>query len=113
MATHANARELGSGAAALIQLAFTLLQNNRCEDAALLLAALDEVGASTPRTHAMRALAHVRMGEARDAIQILDALATQENEFAPCHLIRAQALVSLGQRAAARAAMHRFLATQS
>jgi len=105
--------KVGDGAAAIAQLAFTLLQNNRFEDAAVLLDALADIGASTPRTLAMLALARLRMGQAHEALQILDDIAAQENDFSPCHLIRAQALVSLGQRAAARASMHRFLATQS
>ena len=89
-------------------LAYVYLQNARPEKAATLLAALDVLAPTQARVLTALALAQLRSGKAEAALQTLDRLALAGGVGAPFHLLRAQALGSLGRAPEAAAAMQAY-----
>ncbi|HET8597402.1 MAG TPA: hypothetical protein VFM22_06555 [Castellaniella sp.] len=90
-------------------LSYIYLENDRPEKAAVLLAALDELGLADARQRVSLALAQLRAGKPETAIGTLDRVALQGGLSSAFHLVRAQTLVALGREAEAEAAMRAYV----
>lgn len=97
------------GPALLDLLAYIYLENDRPEKAAVLLAALDELGLADARQRVSLALAQLRSGKPETALGTLDRVALQGGLTSAFHLVRAQTLVALGREAEAEAAMRAYM----
>ncbi|WP_374608477.1 hypothetical protein [Diaphorobacter nitroreducens] len=86
-------------------LAWAWLRNARPQKAATLLAALDVVAPGQRQVQRMLALALVRGGEPRRALDTLDRMAVTGAADAAFHLLRARALAACDRRIEAGAAM--------
>lgn len=98
-----------NGGILLDLLAYIYLENDRPEKAAVLLAALDELGLADARQRISLALAQLRAGKPESALKTLDKVALQGGMSTAFHLVRAQALVSLGRAPEAEAAMRAYV----
>jgi len=98
------------GGVLLDLLSYIYLENDRPEKAAVLLAALDELGLADPRQRVSLALAQLRSGKPETALATLDRVAMQGGLSAAFHLVRAQTLVALQRSAEAEAAMRAYVA---
>ncbi|MGA0585070.1 MAG: hypothetical protein ACO2ER_14350 [Castellaniella sp.] len=96
------------GPALLDLLSYIYLENDRPEKAAVLLAALDELGLAGARQRISLALAQLRAGKPETALGTLDRVALQGGLTSAFHLVRAQTLVALGREAEAEAAMRAY-----
>lgn len=90
-------------------LAYIYLEHNRPEKAVVLLQALYAVGLSNPREQITLALSLLRAGKPEAALEVLDRLALEGIQDAPCHLVRSQALHALERPAEAQASMRAYL----
>jgi len=88
------------------------LQHGRPEKAAALLAALDLMVPDDPSTLRGLALAHLRAGNSRLALEVLDRLALQGEMDARFHLIRLQALAAEQRHEEADDARRAYLETR-
>jgi len=105
---------LGANGPALLDLlSYIYLENDRPEKAAVLLAALDELGLAGTRQHISLALAQLRSGKPETALGTLDRVALQGGLTSAFHLVRAQTLVALGREAEAEAAMRAYMALRA
>lgn len=100
---HAQSRNL------LSLLGYVLLQSARPEKAVAVLTALDRIAPGERKTLTALALALVRAGKARQALDTLDRLAIAGGVDAAFHLLRAQALMNVGRHDEAGVAMDNFL----
>jgi Flp pilus assembly protein TadD len=91
-------------------LAHVYLQNGRPEKAAVLLAALDLLMPGQKGVLRALALAQLRIGEARLALDTLDRVAIAGGIDAAYQLLRARAFAECGRRIEATAAMKACLA---
>ena len=103
----------GSSTELLDLLSYIYLENDRPEKAAVLLAALDELGLADARQRVSLALAQLRSGKPESALATLDRVAMQGGLSAAFHLVRAQALVTLGRDLEAEAAMRAYIAMRA
>lgn len=104
------ARPLGENGDILLDLlAYIYLENDRPEKAAVLLAALDELGLADARQRISLALAQLRAGKPESALGTLDKVALQGGMGTAFHLVRAQALAALGRLPEAEAAMRAYI----
>ncbi|KAB0599866.1 type III secretion apparatus assembly chaperone SctY [Castellaniella defragrans] len=104
------AHPLGEHGPALLDLlSYIYLENDRPEKAAVLLAALDELGLADARQRVSLALAQLRSGKPETALATLDRVALQGGLSGAFHLVRAQTLVALGRAAEAEAAMRAYV----
>ncbi len=95
---------------ALSVLAFVLLQSGRADKAAALLDGLDALTPGNAVTLQSLAVAQVRAGRPAEALQTLERLRIRDDSDNPiAWLVQAQALLALGRRADAQAAMARHL----
>lgn len=94
-------------------LAHALLENDQPAKAAVLLEALDALRPSEPRTLLALATAQLRSGSPPAALQTLARLAPHADAWPAAHLVKAQALSTLGQADEAMASMQQFLATRT
>lgn len=101
------------GGALLDLLSYIYLENDRPEKAAVLLAALDELGLADARQRVSLALAQLRAGKPETALGTLDRVAMQGGLSAAFHLVRAQTLVALQRGAEAEAAMRAYIALRA
>ena len=99
----------GQGAPLLDLLSYIYLENDRPEKAAVLLAALDELGLADARQRVSLALAQLRAGKPESALATLDRVALQGGLSSAFHLVRAQTLVALGREPEAEAAMRAYM----
>ncbi len=98
---------------ALSVLAFVLLQSGRADKAAAVLDGLDALQPGSPATLQSLAVAQVRAGRPAEALQTLERLRIRDDSDNPiAWLVQAQALLALGRRSDAQAAMARHLAAQ-
>ena len=97
-------------ATALHVLAYVLLHNGQPDRAAVLLEAVDALRPGDTRTVLALATAHLRSGAATRTLQTLQRLSRDAQIPPAVHLLRAQALSTLGRADEARVAMHAFLA---
>ena len=98
---------------ALSVLAFVLLQSGRPDKAAALLDGLDALTPGNPATLQSLAVAQLRAGRPAEALQTLERLRIRDDTDNPiAWLVQAQALLALGRRSDAQAAMARHLGTQ-
>lgn len=91
-------------------LAHALLENDQAVKAAELLEALDALRPNEPRTLLALASARLRSGSPDVALQTLARLPPRADAWPAAHLLRAQALSTLGQKNEAMVSMQRFLA---
>jgi len=106
----APAGPLGTHGATLLDLlSYIYLENDRPEKAAVLLAALDELGLADARQRVSLALAQLRAGKPESALSTLDRVALQGGLSSAFHLVRAQTLVALEREAEAEAAMRAYI----
>lgn len=112
-AVPATARAIGPlgehGPALLDLLSYIYLENDRPDKAAVLLAALDELGLADARQRVSLALAQLRSGKPESALSTLDRVALEGGMSDAFHLVRAQALVALGREPEALAAMRAYM----
>ena len=94
-------------------LAYIYQAKDRPEKAAVLLAALDELGLANGRQRVSLALAQLRSGKPETALATLERTAMQGGMSAAFHLVRAQTLVALERNAEAEAAMRAYLALRA
>lgn len=94
-------------------LAYVHLQNNQPGKAAVLLAARDVLVPGDTRVVLTLALAQLRSGRPRRALDTLDRLALAGAMDAPFHLVRAQALQALERPAEAASAMRAYVAQRA
>ena len=107
---NAPADPLGAQGATLLDLlSYIYLENDRPEKAAVLLAALDELGLADARQRTSLALAQLRAGKPESALATLDRVALQGGLSSAFHLVRAQTLTALGREAEAEAAMRAYV----
>ena len=97
------------GATLLDLLSYIYLENDRPEKAAVLLAALDELGLADARQRIALALAQLRAGKPDTALNTLDRVALQGGLSGAFHLVRAQTLIALGRDTEAEAAMRAYI----
>lgn len=97
------------GPALLDLLSYIYLENDRPDKAAVLLAALDELGLADARQRVSLALAQLRAGKPESALSTLDRVALEGAMSGAFHLVRAQALVALGREPEALAAMRAYM----
>ncbi|NGR07922.1 tetratricopeptide repeat protein [bacterium SGD-2] len=97
------------GPALLDLLSYIYLENDRPDKAAVLLAALDELGLADARQRVSLALAQLRSGKPESALSTLDRVALEGGMSGAFHLVRAQALVALGREPEALAAMRAYM----
>lgn len=90
-------------------LAYIYQENDRPEKAAVLLAALEELGLADSRLRISLALAQLRSGKPDTALATLERIAMGGEITAAFHLVRAQTLVSLERDAEAAAAMRAYV----
>lgn len=90
-------------------LGYVLLKSARPDKAAAVLAALDRIAPGERKTLRALALALVRAGKAKQALDTLDRLAIAGGVDAAFHLLRAQALITVGRHDEATVAMDNFL----
>ncbi|GAA0780517.1 hypothetical protein GCM10009108_20600 [Castellaniella ginsengisoli] len=104
------AHPLGERGPVLLDLlSYIYLENDRPEKAAVLLAALDELGLANARQRISLALAQLRSGKPETALGTLDRVALQGGLTSAFHLVRAQTLVALGRETEAEAAMRAYM----
>lgn len=114
MTSAADRTALGSDSIELLGLlAYVYLENNRPEKAAVLLSALETLGAADSRHRLSLALAQLRSGKPDSAAATLERAALRGEVDAPFHLVRAQALLALDRRAEAAAAMRAYVALRA
>lgn len=101
------------GGTLLDLLSYIYMENDRPEKAAVLLAALDELGLADARQRVALALAQLRAGKPETALGTLDRVAMQGGLSAAFHLVRAQTLVALDRGAEAEAAMRAYVAMRA
>jgi Tfp pilus assembly protein PilF len=94
-------------------LSYIYIENDRPEKAAVLLAALDELGLTDGRQRVALALAQLRSGKPDTALGTLDRVAMQGAMSPAFHLVRAQTLVVLQRSAEAEAAMRAYVAMRA
>lgn len=94
-------------------LAYIYLENDRPEKAAVLLAALDALGAAEPRQQVTLALAQLRAGKPETALATLEQVALRGAMDAAFHQVRAQALLALDRQPEAAAAMRAYVAMRA
>ncbi|ARP93553.1 tetratricopeptide repeat protein [Bordetella genomosp. 13] len=94
-------------------LAYIYLENDRPEKAAVLLSALDALGAAEPRQQVTLALAQLRAGKPETALATLERVALRGAMDAAFHQVRAQALLALDRRPEAAAAMRAYVAMRA
>ena len=97
------------GATLLDLLSYIYLENDRPEKAAVLLAALDELGLANARQRVSLALAQLRSGKPDSALSTLDRVALQGGLSGAFHLVRAQTLTALSREPEAEAAMRAYV----
>lgn len=93
----------------LALLGHVFLRNARPDKAAVILAALDRISPRQQETLRAWALALVRDNKPRQALDVLDRLAIAGGVDTAFHLLRAQALASLGRHDEATSAMNNYL----
>lgn len=91
-------------------LAYVYLENQRPDKAAVLLAALDAVGAADTRQQVTLALAQLRADKPEAALGTLERVAMRGGVDAVFHLVRAQTLQALERGEEAAAAMRAYVA---
>lgn len=94
-------------------LSYIYQENDRPEKAAILLAALEELGLGNTRLRVALALAHLKSGKPITALDVLDRAAMRGNINAAFHLVRAQTLVALDRPAEAAAAMRAYISMRT
>lgn len=113
-AAAAPAGPLGEHGVTLLDLlSYIYLENDRPEKAAVLLAALDELGLADARLRVALALAQLRSGKPETALATLERVALRDGVSAAFHLVRAQALIALQRNAEAEAAMRAYVALRT
>lgn len=90
-------------------LAFIFLQNARPDKAMVLLQALDLLTPLKPKVLSALALSQLRAEKPQQALATLDRLAMAGGIDAAFHLLRGQALMSLGRADEAALAMQNFV----
>ncbi len=102
-----------TGGVLLDLLSYIYQENDRPEKAAVLLAALEELGLADARLRVSLALAQLRSGKPDTALATLERVAMQGGMSAVFHLVRAQTLITLERRAEAEAAMRAYIALRT
>ena len=90
-------------------LAYIYLEHNRPDKSVILLQALDAIGFASSREQTTLALALLRTGKPDVALTVLDRLALNGIQDAPCYLIRSQALHALQRPVEAQTSMQTYL----
>ena len=90
-------------------LAYIYLEHSHPEKSITLLQALQEMHLANPQEQTMLALALLRTGKPDAALDVLDRLALDGIQDAPCHLIRSQVLHALDRKSEAQTAMRAYL----
>jgi len=93
-------------------LGFVYLQNARPEKAETVYAALVALEPRNPRYALSLACAQVRCGKAEAALANLDRMLERGDISAPVHLLRGQALTSLGREPEAQRALNAYVAAR-
>ena len=110
----AAATALSADSVALLGLlAYVYLENDRPDKAAVLLAALDQLGAANARQQVSLALAQLRAGKPEPALATLERVAMRGGVDAVFHLVRAQTLQALERQEESAAAMRAYVAQRS